>query len=74
MTWIVEFEIINNAEPELELKGKFESDMDTPEEAMEELDEEFMENEVWDLIEYDKSIELGEHELRMGKVYPKEQL
>jgi hypothetical protein len=71
MTWIVEFEIINNAEPELELKGKFESDMDTPEETMEELDEEFMENEVWDLIDYDRSIKLGDHELVIGKVYPK---
>ena len=70
MTWIVEFEITNSAK--LELKGKFESDMDTPEDAMEELDEEFMENEVWDLINYDKSIKLGKHELVMGKVYPKE--
>ena len=70
MTWIVEFEIDNSTQ--LELKGKFESEKDTKEEAEEELDLFFFENEGWDLVTYDRSIHLGDHELIVEKVYLKE--
>ena len=70
MTWIVEFEIDNSTQ--LELKGKFESEKDTKEEAEEELDLFFFENEVWDLVTYDRSIHLGDHELITKKVYLKD--